>query len=163
MHFLRTELQVFRNNTVFINEVFEQKPVEWQCGTWRSHLSAVYRPSLQNPGPKGSTIRIVGFSFGNHIGCGYSTVEAKNELIVELIRWNTSLRDFFHAHCFCRIFFRGQVPYTFFCWGGGILLSPQFLTLTLATVWLPGKGFKQVYFNYLSLLHYCQNYTLEET
>ena len=76
---------------------------------------------------------------------------------------------FFHVHCLCRIFFGGSSPLhdSFLGEGGGwgiIYCHVAILILTLATVWLPGTGFKQitVIFHTVVLL-YCQNYTPGDT
>ena len=49
-------------------------------------FSCLRTKSAESRSLKGSTIRTVGFSFGADIGCGSSTLEATNDLTVELIR-----------------------------------------------------------------------------
>ena len=77
----------------------------------------------------------------------------------------------------CRIFFQDQVHctnlfiyllvYCFFLGGGrgwGVFYTVAVLTLTLASMWLPGTDFRQRCFSFHTVtLLYCQNYILVET
>ena len=82
--------------------------------------------------------------------------------------WEGTREFFFKSIAFARFFCRGQVHCTiiiiifFFLGGGGgegvKLSTVAVLILTLCKIWMPGKGFKEIFLMFQTVfLLYCQN------